>query len=64
VVGSFVVPPLQGIDSLAKRGPPPRDPKKAHKMLSKRVDLPAPFAPTIPIAPSGGKSSTGSLSCL
>ncbi len=64
VVGSFVEPPLQGMDSFAKRGPPPRAPKKAHRMLSKRVDLPVPFAPTIPMAPSGGKSSSGSRSCL
>src|SRR3990170_1605314 len=52
--GSFVEPPLQGLDSFAKRGPPPLAPKKAHRMLSKRVDLPAPFVPTTPTAPSGG----------
>jgi hypothetical protein len=49
-----VEPPLHGIDSFAKRGPAPFDPKKAHRIVSKRVDLPAPLDPTTPIAPSGG----------
>src|SRR3712207_7951613 len=34
--GSFVEPPLQGIDSFANRGPPPLEPKNAHRMLSNR----------------------------
>src|SRR3712207_9408944 len=42
-VGSLAEPPLHGSDSFAKRGPAPLEPKKAHRIVSKSVDLPAPL---------------------